>query len=86
MVTMMTLGTDTTVLYTRTPEDRRMDAWEEAVARVLDTVDMGEWDNVPTHEPINISTGVLHEWGYYGWGDDTRHRTTPRARKNRATK
>ena len=85
MATMEIIGEGITVLYTREAPSF-MDAVRNAVDEIFAILDERPEDLLPTQEPINISTGFLHEWGYYGRGDDSRHRTSPRARKNRNTK
>lgn len=73
MITMLTLNENTTVLYTSTPEDRRAAAWEEAVARVMDTLEADEWEDTPTYESNGVGRNFNHlcDVGF-------NHRTSPK--------
>ena len=73
-----------TVLRTRVEDKQAL--IDKAFDLMMDYLDSNEWDDVPTQQPISIATGIFNEWGYHGWAEDSRHRTAPRARKNRATK
>lgn len=53
MTTLLSLGNDTTVLYTSTPEERRAAAWELAIALVMDHIEATEWEAEATREPMS---------------------------------
>lgn len=72
---------DVIIITTRTADDHHDALINQALDLIMDAITpVTEWDDEPTHEPMNISTGVFNEWGYYGRGDDTQHRPNNMAR------